>query len=218
MIQSVWKNLTGLQKAAEHLWCDFKWDTNSSPNTNDLYIHYMDKSTPSLEEKKALPNCANKDINVLKNVISTSVATVLKCMKYCIHMYKSLVFGDEFWLIADRSCIFSIITTVFSVTWSSEIWFILCSVINNTSYGSVIVTIDVSIKSRPGIPDISRTVGTVLFSLIKQADRHQNSNCSFQTVKCLRFSERHSIPQTQSCTVMSQVLWMRWTPEESRSH
>ncbi len=22
MIQSVWKNLTGLQKAAEHLWCD----------------------------------------------------------------------------------------------------------------------------------------------------------------------------------------------------
>ncbi len=37
MIQSVWKNLTGLQKAAEHLWCDFKWATNSSPNTNDLY-------------------------------------------------------------------------------------------------------------------------------------------------------------------------------------
>ncbi len=44
MIQSVWKNLTGLQKAAEHLWCDFKWATNSSPNTNDLHIHYMDKS------------------------------------------------------------------------------------------------------------------------------------------------------------------------------
>ncbi len=87
MIQSVWKNLTGLQKAAEHLWCDFKWATNSSPNTNDLYIHYMDKSTgtPSLEEKKALPNCANKDgniTNVLKNCISTSVATVLKCMKW----------------------------------------------------------------------------------------------------------------------------------------
>ncbi len=53
MIQSVWKNLTGLQKAAEHLWCDFKWAKNSSPNTNDLYIYYMDKSngTPSLEEK-----------------------------------------------------------------------------------------------------------------------------------------------------------------------
>ncbi len=70
MIQSVWKNLTGLQKAAEHLWCDFKWDTNSSPNTNDLYIHYMDKSTctPSLDEKKALTNCANKEMNVLKNI------------------------------------------------------------------------------------------------------------------------------------------------------
>ncbi len=86
MIQSVWKNLTGLQKAAEHLCCDFKWATNSSPNTNDLYIHYMDKSTgtPSLEEKKALPNCANKDvnlINLLKKCIS-SVATVLKCMKW----------------------------------------------------------------------------------------------------------------------------------------
>ncbi len=77
MIQSVWKNLTGLQKAAEHLWCDFKWATNSSPHTNDLYIHYMDKSTgtPSLEEKKALANRANKDgkiINELKIFISTS--------------------------------------------------------------------------------------------------------------------------------------------------
>ncbi len=47
----------------------------------------MDKSTgtpPSLEEKKALPNCGNKDgniIHVFKMFISTSVATVLKCMK-----------------------------------------------------------------------------------------------------------------------------------------
>ncbi len=74
---------------AEHLWCDSKCKPrakNSSPNTNDLNIHYMDKSTgtpPSLREK-ALPNCGNKDgniINVLKNCISTSVATVLKCMK-----------------------------------------------------------------------------------------------------------------------------------------
>ncbi len=88
------ENLTGLQKAAEHLWCDFKWAKNSSPNTNDLYIHYMDKSTgtPSLEEKKTLPNCANKDGNFgKKNGISTSVATVLKCMKYCTHMYTSMV-------------------------------------------------------------------------------------------------------------------------------
>ncbi len=86
---------------AEHLWSDFKyrpWAKNSSPNTNDLYIHYMDTSTgtPSLEEKNALPNCGNKEINVLKTVMSTSVATVLKCMNDCTHMYKSLVFGDEF--------------------------------------------------------------------------------------------------------------------------
>ncbi len=72
---------------AEHLWCDVKCrprTKNSSPNANDLYIHYMDKSTgtpPSLEEKKALPNCGNKNgniIHVLKFFISTSVATVLK--------------------------------------------------------------------------------------------------------------------------------------------
>ncbi len=60
----------------------------------------MDKSTgtpPSLEDKKALPNRGNNDkniIHVLKNCISTSVATVLKCMKWLYHM--SLVFGDEF--------------------------------------------------------------------------------------------------------------------------
>ncbi len=52
---------------------------NSSPNTDDLYIHYMDKSTgtpPSLEEKRALTNCGNKDgniIHVLRKLISTSV-------------------------------------------------------------------------------------------------------------------------------------------------
>ncbi len=90
MIQSVWKNLTGLQKAAEHLWCDFKWTTNSSPNTNDLCIHYMDKSTgtPSLEEKKALTNCDNKEINVLKNCICNSFEvyeiTVPICTSHCI--------------------------------------------------------------------------------------------------------------------------------------
>ncbi len=92
---------------SEHFWCDFKsrpWAKNSSPNTNDLYIHYMDKSTgtpPSLEEKKALPNSDNKDgniIHVLKKKNSNSVATVLKCMKWlypiCTHV--SLVFVDEF--------------------------------------------------------------------------------------------------------------------------
>ncbi len=58
----------------------------------------MDKSTgipPSLEEKNALPNGGNKDgniITVLRIFISTSVATVLKCMKL---MY-SYVLGDGF--------------------------------------------------------------------------------------------------------------------------
>ncbi len=65
----------------KHLCCDFKcrpWAINSSLNTNDLYIHYMDKSTgihPSLEAEKALPNCGKKLINVLKKIISTSVVT-----------------------------------------------------------------------------------------------------------------------------------------------
>ncbi len=84
---------------AEHLWCDFKcrsWAKNSSPNTHDLYIHYMDKSTgtpPSLEEKKVLSDCGNKEMNVLTNCISTSVATVLKCMKW-LYSYVQVI-GDE---------------------------------------------------------------------------------------------------------------------------
>ncbi len=58
----------------------------------------MEKSTgtpPSLEEKKALPNCGNKYLNIINvlNSFSTSVATVLKCMKWLYHMHKSLVFG-----------------------------------------------------------------------------------------------------------------------------
>ncbi len=41
--------------------------------------------TPFFRREKALPNCGNKDgniIHVLKIFISTSVATVLKCMKW----------------------------------------------------------------------------------------------------------------------------------------
>jgi len=80
---------------AEHLWSDFKcrpWAKYLSPNTNDLYIHYMDKSTgtpPSLEEKKALPNWGNKDgniIHVLKNYIYTAIATAFKCLNDCTHI------------------------------------------------------------------------------------------------------------------------------------
>ncbi len=62
MIQSVWKNLTGLQKAKSQFQLKTSgvtlnadpWAKNSSPNTNDLYIHYMDKSTgtPFFRRKK----------------------------------------------------------------------------------------------------------------------------------------------------------------------
>ncbi len=88
---------------ADHLWCDFKCSPgakNSSSNTNDLYIHYMDKSTgtpPSLEEKKALPNCDNKDENiicVLKIVFPPLLQQFWSVWNDCTHML--LVFGDEF--------------------------------------------------------------------------------------------------------------------------
>ncbi len=77
------------------------YSLNSSPNTNDLYIHYMDKSTgtPSLEEKKALPNCANKDvniINVLKICISISVASVFEVYEMTVPYVQ--VIGVWWWV------------------------------------------------------------------------------------------------------------------------
>ncbi len=102
MIQSVWKNLTGLQKAAEHLWCDFK--CRPKINHYQWLVHslYGQKywDTPSLEEKKALPNCGNKDgniIHVLKNCISTSVATFLKCMKWLYPYVIGVCLVMNFW-------------------------------------------------------------------------------------------------------------------------
>ncbi len=84
----------------EHFWCDFKsrpWAKNS-PNTNDLYIHYMDKSTgtlPSLEEKRALPNYGNKDGNII-NALKYFISIRFEVYEMTVsHMYKSLVFGDE---------------------------------------------------------------------------------------------------------------------------
>ncbi len=76
-----WSTESQVLIPAEHL------EPKKSPNTNDSYIHYIDEgigTPPSLEEKKALPNCSNKDgniIHVLKNCISTCVATILKCIK-----------------------------------------------------------------------------------------------------------------------------------------
>ncbi len=57
---------------------------HQTPMTCTFIIWTKVLTPPSLEEKKALPNCANKDGNinhVLTFFISTSVATVLKCMK-----------------------------------------------------------------------------------------------------------------------------------------
>ncbi len=57
----------------------------------------MDKSTgtpPSLEEKKELPNCGNKEIHVLKNfhLCCNSFEVYEMTVPICTHM--SLVFGD----------------------------------------------------------------------------------------------------------------------------
>ncbi len=78
--------------------------------TNDLFIHYIDKSTgtpPSLKEKKALTNCGNKDgniINVLKNCISTSVATVLKCIKITVPICHWCLVINKKKEICENSC------------------------------------------------------------------------------------------------------------------
>ncbi len=97
MIQSVWKNLTGLQKAAEHLWCDFKWATNSSPNTNDLYIWVviLDSYKTGATEIFILNTLCfhlycqfGSPFSLLKKGVSQYFSPYT--------VYKSLVFGDEF--------------------------------------------------------------------------------------------------------------------------
>ncbi len=55
--------------------------------------------TPFFRREKAFPNCDNKDgniIHVLKNCISTSVAKVLKCMKWRYPYVQ--VIGDWWWV------------------------------------------------------------------------------------------------------------------------
>ncbi len=90
---------------AEHLWFDFKcrpWAKNSSPNNNDLYMHYMDKSTgtlPSLEEKM---HCTSKlwqqrwkqfmQLNVLFPPLLQQFCSV---WNDCTHMFPYVI-GDTF--------------------------------------------------------------------------------------------------------------------------
>ncbi len=96
MIQSVWKNLTGLQKAAEHLWCDFTWAKNSSPNTNDLYIWVHLFHT--------LQNCCNRDGNTIFKYIHSFVAPVWKCLfsskgaNTFVHITNAQVIGVWWWV------------------------------------------------------------------------------------------------------------------------
>ncbi len=94
-----------LDWSAESSWtplCDFKWATNSSPNTNDLFIW----DTVIFH---TLQNRCNRSGNTMfkyMNYVSIFVGTVCKCfftskeggVSTFVHIMnvKSLVFGDEF--------------------------------------------------------------------------------------------------------------------------
>ncbi len=61
MIQSVWKNLTGLQKAAEHLWCNFKWAKRNAlgtpeyrhgPTERELYVCLSRLNSVTLDKQR----------------------------------------------------------------------------------------------------------------------------------------------------------------------
>ncbi len=66
---------------------------------------------PFFRREKALPNCGNKEINVLKNCMSTSVAAVLKCMKW-LYPYVQVI-GIWWWSSGSRSA-FKVTPEVFS--------------------------------------------------------------------------------------------------------
>ncbi len=100
------------------------WVKNSSPNTMTITFIIWTRvlgHPPSLEEKKALPICGNKDgniINVLKNCISTSFAIVLKCMKW-LYPYVQVI-GVWWWVFGSRSA-FKVTPEVFS--WDQDLSF-----------------------------------------------------------------------------------------------
>ncbi len=130
MIQSVWKNLTGLQKAAEHLWCDFKWATNSSPNTNDLYIHYMDKSTgtPSLEEKKHFQTVPTKKWMYLKIVFPPLLHQFWSELLYpCVQ-----VIGVWWWRILSDYQSDNLIIRIISGQMAIYMWLLVCHLSENS--------------------------------------------------------------------------------------
>ncbi len=98
MIQSVWKNLTGLQKAAEHLWCDF----------NEPQTHHQTLMTCSygcrhfIHFKTVATELEIQFLSTLMSLLAQfgSAFSLLKkgCQYFCPYdeCTKSLVFGDEF--------------------------------------------------------------------------------------------------------------------------
>ncbi len=129
MIQSVWKNLTGLQKAKS----SSQLNTSGVTLNKDLEpkIHHQTPMictfiiltkvlghTLFLEEKKACPNCGNKEIHVLNNCIPTSATTVLKCMKW-LYPYVQVI-GVWWWVFGSMSA-FKVTPEVFS--WDEDLAF-----------------------------------------------------------------------------------------------
>ncbi len=101
MIQSVWKNLTGLQKAAEHL----------CVTLNEPQTHHQTPMTCTygIQSSHTLQNWCNRSGNTMfkyMNYVSIFVGTVCKCfftskeggVSTFVHIMnvKPLVFGDEF--------------------------------------------------------------------------------------------------------------------------
>ncbi len=110
----MWKNLTGLQKAKSLSQLNTSGVTymqtlsqNSSPNTNDLYRHYKDKSVgtpPSLEQEKALTKLWQqrwKHDHVFKNCIPSLLQQFWKCLKWQYPYVQ--VIGVWWWVFGSRS-------------------------------------------------------------------------------------------------------------------
>ncbi len=80
-----------MQTLSQKLITNHQWLEHSLYGQN-----YWD--TPSLEEKKALPNCGNKEINVPKKKYFRFCCNSFEVYEMTTHIYiyMSLVFGDEF--------------------------------------------------------------------------------------------------------------------------
>ncbi len=79
---------------------------NSSPNTNDLYIHYIDKSIgtpPSLEQKNALSNLWQQrwEHNSCIKIVFPSLQQFWKCLKW-LNPYVQVI-GVWWWVSGSRS-------------------------------------------------------------------------------------------------------------------